>query len=64
MGGRKYKVFLAQFGFYATVVAGPAQAAALGAWGIRQNLFRRPSPDSPTTPRWWSRRLWPIPRRR
>ena len=37
--GRKLKVFLAQFGFHDSVVAAPSQAAALRAWGIRQNLF-------------------------
>jgi hypothetical protein len=36
---RKLKVFQAQFGFYDTVVAVPSQAAALRAWGTRQNLF-------------------------
>jgi hypothetical protein len=36
--GGKLKVFQAQFGFYDTVVAAPSQAAALGAWGTRQNL--------------------------
>src|ERR1700761_7217407 len=39
MAGRKLKVFQAQFGFYDTVVAAPSQAAALRAWGTRQNLF-------------------------
>jgi len=39
MAGRKLKVFRAQFGFYDTGVAAPSQAAALKAWGIRQNLF-------------------------
>ncbi len=37
--GRKLKVFQAQFGFYDSVVAAPSQAAALRAWGTRQNLF-------------------------
>ncbi|HEY2356759.1 MAG TPA: hypothetical protein VGH86_04860 [Phenylobacterium sp.] len=37
--GRKLKVFEAQFGFHDSVVAAPSQAAALRAWGIRQNLF-------------------------
>jgi type IV secretory pathway VirB10-like protein len=32
-------VFQARFGFYDSVVAAPSQAAALRAWGIRQNLF-------------------------
>ena len=36
---RKLKVFQAQFGFHDSVVAAPNQAAALRAWGIRQNLF-------------------------
>lgn len=36
---RKLKVFEAQLGFYDTVVAAPSQAAALRAWGVRQNLF-------------------------
>ena len=39
MPGRKLKVFQAQFGFYDTVVAASSQAAALRAWGTRQNLF-------------------------
>lgn len=39
MAGRKLKVFQAQFGFYDTVVAASSQAAALRAWGTRQNLF-------------------------
>jgi len=39
MSRRKLKVFRAQFGFYDTVVAAPSQAAALRAWGTRQNLF-------------------------
>src|SRR3954464_10059196 len=47
--GRKLKVFQASLGFYATVVAAPSQAAALRAWGIRQNLFgdgvARPAED-------------------
>ncbi len=37
--GRKLKVFQAQFGFHDSVVAARSQAAALRAWGIRQNLF-------------------------
>jgi hypothetical protein len=37
--GKKLKVFQAQLGFYDTVVATSGQAAALRAWGIRQNLF-------------------------
>lgn len=37
--GRKLKVFRAQFGFHDSVVAAPNQAAALRAWGVRQNLF-------------------------
>ena len=32
-------MFQAQFGFYDTVVAARSQAAALRAWGTRQNLF-------------------------
>lgn len=36
---RKLKVFQAQFGFWDCVVAAPSQAAALRAWGTRQNLF-------------------------
>ncbi|MBI1684098.1 hypothetical protein [Caulobacter hibisci] len=36
---RRLKVFQAQFGFHDSVVAAPSQAAALAAWGIRQNLF-------------------------
>jgi hypothetical protein len=39
MAGRKLKVFQAQFGFYDTVVAAPSRAAALHAWGSRQDLF-------------------------
>jgi hypothetical protein len=37
---RPLKVFQAHLGFYDTVVAAPSQAAALKAWGSRQNLFR------------------------
>src|SRR3954470_307773 len=37
---RKLKVFQASVGFYDTVVAVPSQAAALRAWGTRQNLFK------------------------
>lgn len=36
---RKLKVFQAQFGFWDCVVAAPSRAAALRAWGTRQNLF-------------------------
>jgi hypothetical protein len=36
---RRLKVFQAQIGFYDTVVATPSQAAALRAWGVRQDLF-------------------------
>jgi hypothetical protein len=36
---RKLKVFQARFGFHDSVVAAPSQAAALRAWGVRQNLF-------------------------
>lgn len=36
---RRLKVFQAQFGFFDTVVAASSQAAALKAWGVRQNLF-------------------------
>lgn len=47
--GRKLKVFEASVGFYDTVVAVPSQAAALRAWGTRQNLFKdgiaRPTED-------------------
>lgn len=43
----KLKVFQAQFGFFDTVVAAPSQAAALSAWGARQNLFA--SGDARTT---------------
>ena len=39
MAGTRLKVFQAQIGFYDTVVAAPSQAAALRAWGTRQNLF-------------------------
>ncbi len=39
MAGRRLKVFAAQMGFFDTVVAAPSQAAALRAWGVRQNLF-------------------------
>jgi hypothetical protein len=35
----RLKVFQAQFGFHDSVVAAPSQAAALRAWGTRQNLF-------------------------
>ncbi len=37
--GRRLKVFVAQIGFYDTVVATTSQTAALKAWGTRQNLF-------------------------
>jgi hypothetical protein len=37
--GKRLKVYAAQFGFHDSVVAAPNQAAALAAWGIRQNLF-------------------------
>lgn len=37
--GRRLKVFVAQIGFYDTVVAAASQAAALKAWGTHQNLF-------------------------
>ena len=37
---RPLKVFQAHLGFYDTAVAAPSQAAALKAWGSRQNLFR------------------------
>lgn len=36
---RRLKVFGTQVGFYDVVVAVPSQAAALEAWGVRQNLF-------------------------
>jgi type IV secretory pathway VirB10-like protein len=36
---KKLKVFQAPFGFYDSVVAVPSMAAALRAWGSRQNLF-------------------------
>jgi hypothetical protein len=39
VAGRKLKVFQAQFGFFDTVVAAPSRAAALRAWGVRQDLF-------------------------
>ncbi len=35
----RLKVFTTQSGFYDLAVAAPSQAAALRAWGIRQNLF-------------------------
>lgn len=35
----RLKVYAAQFGFHDSVVAAPNQAAALAAWGTRQNLF-------------------------
>jgi hypothetical protein len=37
---RPLKVFRAHLGFYDTAVAAPSRAAALKAWGSRQNLFR------------------------
>lgn len=37
---RKLKVFAATMGFYDTIVAAPSQAAALRAWGTRQNIFK------------------------
>ena len=36
---RRLKVFVAQIGFYDTVVAAASQTAALKAWGTHQNLF-------------------------
>ncbi len=39
MAGRRLKVFQTTLGFYDTVVAAPSQAAALRAWGVKQNLF-------------------------
>ena len=36
---RRLKVFQAPFGFYDTIVAVPSRAAALRAWGTRQDLF-------------------------
>ena len=36
---RRLKVYKAVFGFHESVVAAPNQAAALEAWGVRQNLF-------------------------
>ena len=36
---RRLKVYKAVFGFHESVVAAPNQAAALKAWGVRQNLF-------------------------
>ena len=35
----RLKVFQANLGFYESVVAAPSQAAALSAWGVRQDLF-------------------------
>ncbi|PVM83371.1 hypothetical protein [Caulobacter endophyticus] len=35
----RLKVYAAQFGFHDSVVAARSQAAALAAWGTRQNLF-------------------------
>lgn len=47
--GPKLKVFIAQMGFYDSVVAARSQTAALEAWGIHQNLFAggqaRPTDD-------------------
>lgn len=37
--GPRLKVFVAQMGFYDSVVAARSQTAALEAWGTRQNLF-------------------------
>lgn len=39
MAARRLKVFQTRLGFYDTVVAAPSQAAALRAWGLKQNLF-------------------------
>jgi hypothetical protein len=36
----RLKVFQAHLGFFDTVVAAPSRAAALKAWGSRQDLFR------------------------
>src|SRR4029079_17852375 len=45
----RLKVFQAHLGFFDTVVAAPSRAAALKAWGSRQDLFRdgqaRPASD-------------------
>ncbi len=41
----RLKVYRTKAGFYETVVAAPNQAAALGAWGIRQNLFAEGEAD-------------------
>ena len=38
---RKLKVFSAQLGFVRAVVAAPSRAAALEAWGVRDDLFKR-----------------------
>ena len=38
---RKLKVFSAQLGFVRAVVAAPSRAAALQAWGVRDDLFKR-----------------------
>lgn len=46
---RTLKTFQAHLGFYDTIVAVPSRAAALRAWGSRQDLFReglaKPSED-------------------
>ena len=39
MAPARLKVFQASLGFHETVVAAFSQAAALRAWGVRQNLF-------------------------
>jgi hypothetical protein len=36
---RRLKVYFARLGFFESVVAAPNQAAALKAWGVRQDLF-------------------------
>jgi hypothetical protein len=36
---RALKVFIAPLGFFESVVAAPSKAAALRAWGVRQDLF-------------------------
>ncbi len=50
MAGRKLKVFQAQFGFFDTVVAAPSRAAALRAWGARQDLFASGEATETTDP--------------
>lgn len=43
-------MFAAQIGFFDTVIAAPSQAAALRAWGVKQNLFASGAASQTTDP--------------